>query len=90
MTIKRKIRSREESTEDDCISSDAYGNDHVEKRVKQSTQKKLNAKVSSKPSEQKSLAKTGLSCVTEKVNTLYYILAIYIEYYETLCVALSS
>ncbi|KAL0656699.1 hypothetical protein Bca4012_077283 [Brassica carinata] len=49
----------EESTEDDCISSDAYGSDHGEKRVKQSTQKKLNAKVSSKPSEQKSLAKTG-------------------------------
>ncbi|KAL0804631.1 hypothetical protein Bca101_097121 [Brassica carinata] len=59
VTIKRKIRSREESTEDDCISSDAYGNDHGEKRVKQSTQKKLNAKVSSKASEQKSLAKTG-------------------------------
>ncbi|KAH0856628.1 hypothetical protein HID58_084889 [Brassica napus] len=59
VTIKRKIRSKEESTEDDCISSDAYGNDHGEKRVKQSTQKKLNAKVSSKTSEQKSLAKTG-------------------------------
>ncbi|WZZ84607.1 hypothetical protein YC2023_113186 [Brassica napus] len=59
VTIKRKIRSREESTEDDCISSDAYGNDHGEKRVKQSTQKKLNAKFSSKTSEQKSLAKTG-------------------------------
>ncbi|KAG2278744.1 hypothetical protein Bca52824_061299 [Brassica carinata] len=45
VTIKRKIRSREESTEDDCISSDAYGNDHGEKRVKQSTHKKIECQI---------------------------------------------
>ncbi|KAJ0262468.1 DNA-(apurinic or apyrimidinic site) endonuclease [Hirschfeldia incana] len=45
VTIKRKIRNRvEESTEDDCNSSEAYG----EKRVKQSTEKNLKSKVSSK------------------------------------------
>ncbi|KAG2332287.1 hypothetical protein Bca52824_003467 [Brassica carinata] len=57
VTIKRKIRNKEESTEDDCISAEAYG----ERRVKQSTEKKLKAKVSSKAisNEQKSLTKTG-------------------------------
>lgn len=57
VTIKRKIRNKEESTEDDCNSSEAYG----EKRVKQSTEKKLKAKVSSKAilSEHKSLTKAG-------------------------------
>ncbi|KAH0933013.1 hypothetical protein HID58_010130 [Brassica napus] len=52
VTIKRKIRNKEE------FSSEAYGNEDGERRVKQSTEKKLKAKVSSK-SEHKSLAKTG-------------------------------
>ena len=56
VTIKRKIRNKEE------FSSEAYGNEDGERRVKQSTEKKLKAKVSSK-SEHKSLAKTGLSHV---------------------------
>ncbi|KAJ4906653.1 hypothetical protein Rs2_10311 [Raphanus sativus] len=58
VTIKRKIRNREESTDDDdCNSSQAYG----EKRVKQSSEKNFKAKVSSKAilSEHKSLTKTG-------------------------------
>ncbi|KAF8094384.1 hypothetical protein N665_0364s0013 [Sinapis alba] len=58
VTIKRKIRNREEeSTEDDCISSEAY----AERRVKQSTEKNLKAKVSSKAisNEHKSSTKTG-------------------------------
>ncbi|CAA7057184.1 unnamed protein product [Microthlaspi erraticum] len=45
VTIKRKMRNQQESPEDD---SEAYGNDHGERRVKQSTDKKLKAKVSSK------------------------------------------
>lgn len=59
VTVKRKIRNREELTEDECIDSEAYGNEHGERRVKQSTEKNLKAKVSLK----KSLTKTGLSCV---------------------------
>ncbi|XP_010508717.1 PREDICTED: DNA-(apurinic or apyrimidinic site) lyase, chloroplastic-like [Camelina sativa] len=61
VTIKRKIRSREKLAEDDCINSEAYGIENGEKRVKQSTEKTLKAKVSSKAisKEQKSLTKTG-------------------------------
>lgn len=67
VTVKRKIRNREESNEDDCISSEAYGNEHGERRVKQSTDKNLKAKVSSEAisNEQKSWKKTGLSRVKE-------------------------
>ncbi|ESQ52865.1 hypothetical protein EUTSA_v10016487mg [Eutrema salsugineum] len=61
VTTKRKIRNKEESTEDDCISSEVYGNDHGERRVKQTTEKNLKAKVSSKAisNERKSMTKTG-------------------------------
>ncbi|CAF2299095.1 unnamed protein product [Brassica napus] len=48
VTIKRKISNLEESNDDDCISSEAYGN---EKKVKQSTEKNLKVKVSSKEEE---------------------------------------
>lgn len=65
VTIKRKIRNTEEPTEDDCSNSEAYGTEQGEKRVKQSTEKNLKAKVFAKAvsKEQKSLTKTGLSRV---------------------------
>lgn len=63
VAIKRKNRNGEESTEDDCISSEDYGNEHGERRVKQSTEKHLKAKVSSKmiSNEQKLSKKTGFT-----------------------------
>ncbi|XP_013631817.1 PREDICTED: DNA-(apurinic or apyrimidinic site) lyase, chloroplastic-like isoform X1 [Brassica oleracea var. oleracea] len=45
VTIKRKIRNQEEANDD------AYGNDNGEKKVKQSTEKNLKVKVSSKEEE---------------------------------------
>lgn len=88
VTIKRKISNREEPTEDECTNSEAYGIEHGEKRVKQSTEKNLKAKVSAKAiakaiaKEQKSLTRTGLSRV--KINEFYVInTGIYIEYYKT-------
>ncbi|KAL0740031.1 hypothetical protein Bca4012_081544 [Brassica carinata] len=48
VTIKRKTRNREEAKEDD---SEAYGNDHGEKKAKQSTERNLKVKVSSKEEE---------------------------------------
>jgi len=45
VAIKRKIWNREEPTQDECISSEAYGIENREKRVKQSTEKNLKAKV---------------------------------------------
>jgi len=73
VTIKRKISNREEPTEDECTNSEAYGIEHGEKRVKQSTEKNLKAKVSAKAisKEQKSLTRTGLSRV--KINEFYVI-----------------
>jgi len=84
VTIKRKISNREEPTEDECTNSEAYDIEHGEKRVKQSTEKNLKAKVSAKAiaKEQKSLMRTGLSRV--KINEFYVInTGIYIEYYKT-------
>ncbi|KAF8088363.1 hypothetical protein N665_0544s0013 [Sinapis alba] len=51
VTIKRKTRNREDANEDDCISSEAYGNDHGEKKAKQSTEKNSKVKVSTKEEE---------------------------------------
>ncbi|EFH56191.1 apurinic endonuclease-redox protein [Arabidopsis lyrata subsp. lyrata] len=68
VTIKRKIRNTEEPTEDDCSNSEAYGTEQGEKRVKQSTEKNLKAKVFAKAvsKEQKSLTKTGKQQIHSK------------------------
>ncbi|KAG7570047.1 AP endonuclease 1 [Arabidopsis thaliana x Arabidopsis arenosa] len=68
VTIKRKIRNMEEPTEDDCSNSEAYGIEHGEKRVKQSTEENLKAKVSAKAisKERKSLTKTGKQQIHSK------------------------
>ncbi|VYS55185.1 unnamed protein product [Arabidopsis thaliana] len=71
VTIKRKISNREEPTEDECTNSEAYGIEHGEKRVKQSTEKNLKAKVSAKAiaKEQKSLTRTGKQQIQSKEET---------------------
>ncbi|KFK32451.1 hypothetical protein AALP_AA6G243700 [Arabis alpina] len=61
VTIKRKLRNRQEPTEDDCISSG-----HGQRRLKLSTQKNLKAKVSN---EHKSLNKTGKSLLKETISS---------------------
>nr|ACB29409.1 apurinic endonuclease-redox protein [Arabidopsis thaliana] len=71
VTIKRKISNREEPTEDECTNSEAYDIEHGEKRVKQSTEKNLKAKVSAKAiaKEQKSLMRTGKQQIQSKEET---------------------
>ncbi|VVB03015.1 unnamed protein product [Arabis nemorensis] len=64
VAIKRKNRNGEEPTEDDCISSEVYGNEHERRRVKQSTEKNLKA-ISN---EQKSLKKTGKALLKEEAS----------------------